>query len=61
MLVFPDDSNPVLGKISVLAPIGTFMLGYRVDDTFEKDTSIGKRMIHVEKITNLLEAAGGFK
>ena len=34
-LVFPEDADPSQGKISILAPIGTAMLGYKVGDTFE--------------------------
>ena len=33
-LVFPSDANIEAGKISVLAPLGTAMLGYRVGDEF---------------------------
>ncbi len=60
-LVYPDDANLSQGKISVLAPIGTGMLGYRVGDTFEWDTPSGKRVIHVERITFQPEAAGDFQ
>ncbi len=49
-LVFPEEANVSEGKISVLAPIGTGMLGYRVGDTFEWDTPGGKRSIRVDKI-----------
>lgn len=33
-LVFPEEADAIQGKISVLAPIGTAMLGYRVGDEF---------------------------
>src|SRR3954468_5399474 len=33
-LVFPADANADEGRISVLAPIGAGMLGYRVGDEF---------------------------
>ena len=59
-LVFPEDADLEQGKISVLAPIGTGMLGYRVGDTFEWDTPSGKRVIHVERIIFQPEAAGDF-
>ncbi|WP_145284172.1 nucleoside diphosphate kinase regulator [Pirellulimonas nuda] len=32
-LVFPEEANIAEGKLSVLAPIGTAILGYRVGDT----------------------------
>ena len=34
-LVFPEDADIDQNKISVLAPIGTAILGYRVGDTIE--------------------------
>jgi regulator of nucleoside diphosphate kinase len=37
-LVFPEDADISQGKISILAPIGTAMLGYKVGNTFEWDT-----------------------
>ncbi len=49
-LVFPEDADITRGKISVLAPIGTGMLGFRVGDVFEWDTPDGKRVIRVERI-----------
>src|ERR1043166_1076304 len=42
-LVFPADANVEEGKISVLAPIGAGMLGYRVDDEFEWNVPAGVR------------------
>lgn len=57
-LVFPEDADPSQGKISILAPIGTAMLGYKVGDTFEWDTPGGKRIIRVEKILYQPEASG---
>ena len=33
-LVFPSDANIEAGKISVMAPLGTAMLGYHVGDEF---------------------------
>lgn len=57
-LVFPEDADTVQGKISVLAPIGTAMLGYRVGDDFEWDTPGGKRKMRVEKVLYQPEASG---
>ena len=34
-LVFPGDADVAENKISVLAPIGTALIGYRVGDTIE--------------------------
>lgn len=60
-LVFPEDADPIKDKISVLAPIGTAMLGYRVGDIFEWDTPGGKRKIRVESVTFQPEASGDFR
>ncbi len=60
-LVFPDEANVSQGKISVLAPIGTAMLGYRVGDIFEWDTPSGKRSIRVEKVIYQPEASGDYQ
>lgn len=59
-LVFPENADAVAGKISILAPIGTAMLGYRVGDIFEWDTPGGKRKIRVEKVIFQPEASGDF-
>lgn len=60
-LVFPEDADPLAGRVSVLAPIGTAMLGFRVGDTFEWDTPGGKAKIRVEKIIYQPEASGNFE
>jgi regulator of nucleoside diphosphate kinase len=57
-LVFPEDADPSQGKISILAPIGTAMLGYKTGDVFEWDTPGGKRTIRVEEILYQPESAG---
>jgi regulator of nucleoside diphosphate kinase len=57
-LVFPDDADAARGNISVLAPIGTAMLGCRVRDEFTWDTPGGKRNIRVNQVVYQPEAAG---
>jgi regulator of nucleoside diphosphate kinase len=57
-LVFPEDADVIQGKISILAPIGTGMLGYRVGDEFEWETPGGMRKMRVEKIVYQPEASG---
>jgi regulator of nucleoside diphosphate kinase len=59
-LVFPEDANAVQGKISVLAPIGTAMLGYEVGDVFEWEVPAGKRRLKVKQILYQPEAAGDY-
>lgn len=60
-LVFPEQANIERGRISVLAPIGTGMLGYRVEDVFEWDTPGGKRTLRVAEIIEQPEASGNFQ
>ena len=57
-LVFPKDADMSRGKISVLAPIGTAMLGYRVGDTFTWKVPQGVRRFQVKKVLYQPEAAG---
>ena len=59
-LVFPNDADIAKSKISVLAPIGTAMLGYRVGDTFEWQVPDGTRRLRVENVLYQPEAAGNY-
>lgn len=56
-VVFPDEADYEDGKISVLAPVGTGMLGYRVGDTFERGAPYGMRRLKVMAVTYQPEAA----
>jgi regulator of nucleoside diphosphate kinase len=59
-LVFPPEANVEEEKISVLAPIGAGMLGYRVGDEFEWNVPQGVRRMKVAKVHYQPEAAGNF-
>ena len=59
-LVFPSEANIDEEKISVLAPIGAGMLGYRVDGEFEWNVPGGLRRMKVTKVEYQPEAAGDF-
>jgi regulator of nucleoside diphosphate kinase len=59
-LVFPADADSLRGKISVLAPIGTAVLGYRVGDTVEWDVPAGLKRFTVKEIVYQPEAAGDY-
>ncbi len=59
-LVFPEAADIDAGKISVLAPIGTGMLGYEVGDVFEWVVPAGTRRLQVKEIIYQPEAAGDF-
>ncbi len=49
-LVYPEYSNIGENKISILAPIGTALLGYREGDTIEWKVPAGTRRLLVKKI-----------
>jgi regulator of nucleoside diphosphate kinase len=56
--VFPTEADFAEGKISVLAPIGTAILGYKQGDTIEWSVPSGLRRLKVEEILYQPEAAG---
>ena len=57
-LVFPRDADFAQGKISVLAPIGTAILGYRVGDVIEWRVPGGRRKLRVQEVMYQPESAG---
>lgn len=60
-LVYPGFSNPEIGRISVLAPIGTALLGYQEGDVIEWAVPSGKRRLKVEQILYQPESVGAFE
>lgn len=59
-VVFPSEADSEQGKISVLAPIGTALLGGRVGDIVERKVPGGLRRLKVERILYQPEAAGHY-
>ena len=59
-LVFPMDADIQQNKISILAPIGTAMLGFGVGDTFEWKVPDGVRRLKVKELLYQPEASGHF-
>ena len=59
-LVFPSEANIDENKISILAPIGTAMLGYHVGDTIKWHVPAGARRLKVVDILYQPEAAGDY-
>jgi regulator of nucleoside diphosphate kinase len=59
-LVYPKDADVEEGKISVLAPIGTAILGYRAGATISWKVPAGLRKLLIEEILYQPEAAGDF-
>lgn len=59
-LVFPADADLESGKVSVLAPIGIAMIGYRAGDTIKWQVPAGTRRFKVKKMLYQPEAAGDY-
>jgi regulator of nucleoside diphosphate kinase len=59
-LVYPDEANVEDAKLSVLAPLGTALLGASVGDVVECRTPGGVRRLKIERILYQPEAAGDF-
>ncbi len=59
-LVFPDEADIDSGAISILAPVGTAILGYGEGDVIEWAVPSGKTRIRIEKILYQPEASGDF-
>ncbi|MCE5324561.1 nucleoside diphosphate kinase regulator [bacterium] len=59
-LVFPSDADVAECRISVLAPIGTAMLGYKTGDTFTWPVPGGKRHLMVKEVIYQPEASGDY-
>jgi regulator of nucleoside diphosphate kinase len=57
-LVYPADSDVEHNRISVLAPIGTAILGYRLGDVIEWPVPAGLRRLRVEEVLYQPERAG---
>lgn len=60
-LVYPEDADITQNKISVLAPIGTAILGFRKGDVIDWKIPAGIIKLRVEKILYQPEAAGDFE
>ena len=49
-LVFPEEADINENKVSVLAPVGTALLGYRAGDVFEWPVPAGLRRFRIEDV-----------
>ena len=59
-LVYPEDADTSKGKLSILAPIGTALLGYRVGDKVKWKVPAGIKTFLVEEVLYQPEAHGDF-
>jgi len=60
-LVFPSSADISKGKISVLAPVGSAILGYKAGDIIEWKVPGRMRRLRIEKVLYQPEAAGDLK
>jgi regulator of nucleoside diphosphate kinase len=49
-LVYPQDAEISANRISVLAPIGTAILGYRAGDVVQWEVPSGRRRLKIEEV-----------
>ena len=60
-VVYPKDADARRGLISVLAPIGTALLGLRVGQSIEWQVPMGTKRIRVLEVRYQPEACGDFE
>jgi regulator of nucleoside diphosphate kinase len=59
-LVFPSSANISENKLSIMAPLGMALLGYRTGDIIEWPVPSGVRKLKVDKIIYQPEASGDY-
>jgi len=60
-LVYPERADVDENRISVLSPVGTALIGYRVGDTIEWPIPAGKVRLKVEEVVYQPEREGEFE
>ena len=56
-LVYPQHADISQGKLSILAPVGIAVLGYRVGDAIEWKVPSGNRRFRVESVRSRVDAS----
>ncbi|HEU19791.1 MAG TPA: nucleoside diphosphate kinase regulator [Deltaproteobacteria bacterium] len=59
-IVFPSEANVANNRISILAPIGTALLGYRVGDVVDWEVPSGLKRLEIVETLYQPEAAGDY-
>jgi regulator of nucleoside diphosphate kinase len=59
-LVFPHEADYKEGRISILAPLGTALLGFQVGDVVEWAMPAGTRRLRIDAVLYQPEAAGHY-
>lgn len=60
-IVYPHEADYASGKISIAAPLGTALLGYRAGDTIGWQVPGGRRRLRIEEIVYQPEAEGNYE
>ena len=60
-LVYPNEANRSTGKISILSPIGTAIIGYREGDVINWLTPGGLKRIRIKKVLYQPDASGDYE
>jgi regulator of nucleoside diphosphate kinase len=58
-ITFPDRANVELKRLSILAPIGTALIGYRVGDVVNWSTPGGLRQLKILRVTPATPGTSG--
>ena len=59
-IVFPSEANFDKGKISILAPLATALLGYKCGETVEFDAPARRRRLQILEILYQPESSGDY-
>lgn len=59
-VVFPSEADIENNKVSILAPIGTALLGYRVGDVVDWEVPSGSKRLKIMETLYQPEAAGDY-
>lgn len=59
-LAFPEEASVDEGKLSILSPLGTAVLGYRAGDTFTWEVPEGPRQFKILEVVYQPEAHGHY-
>jgi regulator of nucleoside diphosphate kinase len=55
-IVYPEEADTTENKISILAPVGTALLGYKRGDIVEWEVPAGKRRLQIMEVQPKAEA-----
>jgi len=59
-LVYPDEADIIENKLSILSPVGTAILGYKVGNIIKWEVPEGVAEIHIKELLYQPEAAGDY-